>query len=133
MIDLTDELLRPSTGILRYWPADLDHPVAGPWAITLPLAPFSADDEFEPATFRPGTAGPELVTTEIMLDLVALPGDGPAALSRRTFTFPVNPNAGFIDGPISLLAPHCPLNVTRIDLGPAPADQTQPHLPAPCR
>src|SRR4051812_12891453 len=130
MIDLTDELLQPSTGILRYWPADLDHPVAGTWAITIPLAPFSADDEFEPATIRPGTAGPELVTTEIMLDLVALPGDGPAALSRRTFTFPVKPNAGFIDGSIYLLATHCPVNVTRIEFGTVTADEIKATLHA---
>ncbi|MEU8797579.1 hypothetical protein [Spirillospora sp. NPDC048819] len=45
MIDLTDELLKPTPGTLCYWPPDLDHPVAGTWSITIPLTPFSADDE----------------------------------------------------------------------------------------
>lgn len=42
MIDLTDEFLRLSTGTICYWPADLDHPVAGTWDITIPLDPFTA-------------------------------------------------------------------------------------------
>ncbi|MFI6517922.1 hypothetical protein ACIBF1_20365 [Spirillospora sp. NPDC050679] len=126
MIELTDEILRVEPGIIRHWPAHLDHPVAGTWAITVPLRPFSADDEYEPATFRPGTGGPELVTTEISLDHVQLPATGLEALSRRAFTFPVNPEDGYIDGSIYLVATHCPVDVTRIEFGPATPD----HIPA---
>ncbi|MGI8331361.1 hypothetical protein ACRYCC_15475 [Actinomadura scrupuli] len=130
MIDLTDELLKPTAGTICYWPADLDHPVAGTWDIRIPLAPFSADDEYEPATFRPGTDGPELVSTEIMLDFIALPAGGTAALSRRTFTFPVKPEEGHIDGSIYLIAAHCPVEVTRIEFGTATPDQIKATLHA---
>jgi hypothetical protein len=123
VIDLTDEFLRPTPGTIRHWPADLDHPVAGTWDITVPLEPFSADDEYEPATFRPGTGGPELVSTEIMLEFIGLPADGTAALSRRTFTFPVKPEDGYIDGSVYLVAVHCPVHVTRIEFGTATEDQ----------
>lgn len=123
MIDLTDEFLKPTPGTIRYWPVDLDHPVAGTWDIVIPLEPFSADDEYEPETFRPGTSGPELVTTEIMLDYIKLPTDRPAGLSRRTFTFPVRYEDGHIDGSIYLIATHCPVDVTRIEFGAAATDQ----------
>jgi hypothetical protein len=123
VIDLTDEFLTPSGGTLCYWPGDLEHPVAGTWTITIPLAPFSADDPYEPATFRSGAGGPELVTTEIVLDFIKLPADEPAALSRRTFTFPVKPADGYIDGSIYLVTTHCPVNVTRIEFGSAAGGQ----------
>ncbi|GAA2416407.1 hypothetical protein GCM10010191_28510 [Actinomadura vinacea] len=119
MIDLTDEFLQPRPGTICHWPAGLDHPVAGTWTITIPLEPFSADDEYEPATFRPGTGGPELVTTDISLDFIKLPAAELATLSRRTFTFPVNPEDGYIDGSIYLVAAHCPVDVTRIEFGQA--------------
>ncbi|MBE1533981.1 hypothetical protein [Actinomadura algeriensis] len=119
MIDLTDEFLKPSPGTIRYWPADLAHPVAGSWDITIPLEPFSADDEYEPGTFRPGGGGPEIVRTEIMLDSVVLPAEGLAALSRCSFAFPVRFEDGYVDGSIYLLAAHCPVDVTRIEFGEA--------------
>ncbi|MGI5171809.1 hypothetical protein ACQEU3_46455 [Spirillospora sp. CA-253888] len=130
MIELTDEFLQVEPGSLRYWPAHLDHPVAGTWAITIPLRPFSADDEYEPATFRPGTGGPELVTTEISLDSIELPATGLEALSRRAFTFPVNPEDGYIDGSIYLVATHCPVDVTRIGFGAASSDRIPATLHA---
>jgi hypothetical protein len=130
VIDLTDEFLQPSTGTICYWPTHLDSPVAGTWSITIPLAPFSADDPYEPATFRPGTGGPELVTTEIMLDFITLPADTLAVLSQRTFTFPVNYADGYIDGSIYLIAAHCPVNVARIEFGPAAGNQISATLDA---
>ncbi|MFF5259047.1 hypothetical protein ACFY4C_08875 [Actinomadura viridis] len=117
MIDWTDEFLVTRPGVLGYYPADVDHPVADTWYITVPLAPFSADDEYEPATFRPGAAGPTLVETEISLDSISLPATDPAALSGRAFTFPVNPEDGYIDGSVYLVATHCPVDVTRIEFG----------------
>jgi hypothetical protein len=123
VIYLTDEFLETGPGTICYWPADLGHPVAGTWSITVPLAPFSADDEYEPGTFRPGTGGPDLVATEISLDFIKLPADGLAALSNRTFTFPAKPADGFIDGSVYLIAAHCPVEVTRIDFGGAGRDR----------
>lgn len=122
MIDLTDEFLKPTPGTICYWPADLDHPVAGTWSITIPLAPFSADDEYEPATFRPGAGGPELVATEISLDHIEFPATEPASLTQRVFTFPARHEKGHIDGSIYLIAAHCPVDVTRIEFGPAAPD-----------
>ncbi|MFC9970289.1 hypothetical protein ACFVH6_05230 [Spirillospora sp. NPDC127200] len=122
MIELTDDFLQPEPGSICYWPGDLDHPLAGTWNITIPLKPFSADDWRRPATFRPGPGGPELVTTEISLDDVRLPATDLEALSRRTFTFPVNPEDGYIDGSVYLVAAHCPVDVTRIEFGPAGPD-----------
>lgn len=123
MIDLTDDLLRLRTGTIRHYPAGLDHPVAGTWSIEIPLEPFSADDEYDPATFRPGPDGPELVETEIVLDFIELPADELAGLSGRTFEFPANSEDGYIDGSIYLIAAHCPIDVTRIDFGDPTADQ----------
>lgn len=105
----TDEFLRPKSGTIEYYRADLDHPVAGIWSIEIPLEPFSADDEFDPATFRPGPAGPEIIDTAIVLDFIKLPAEELTELSQRTFTFPVNPEDGYIDGSIYLIAAHCPL------------------------
>ncbi|MEU5884121.1 hypothetical protein [Spirillospora sp. NPDC047279] len=122
MIELTDDLLKVEPGTLCHWPADLDHPVAGTWSITIPLAPFSADDEYEPATFRPGPGGPDLITTEISLDDIRLPATDLTALSRRAFSFPPKPESGFIDGSIYLTAVHCPVEVTRLEFGQAAQD-----------
>lgn len=123
MIDLTDDLLRLRIGTIRHYPAGLDHPVAGTWTIEIPLEPFSADDEYDPATFRPGSDGPELIETEIVLDFIGLPVDELTGLSRRTFEFPTYPEDGYIDGSIYLIAAHCPVEVTRIDFGDPTADQ----------
>ncbi|MFG2006657.1 hypothetical protein ACGFNU_46675 [Spirillospora sp. NPDC048911] len=119
MIDFTDEFLKLKPGTITYYRADLDHPVAGTWSIDIPLEPFSADDEYEPETFRPGAQGPELIETEFMLDPIRLPAEDLTALSGRTFTFPVNPHDGYIDGSIYLLATHNPVDITRIEFGEA--------------
>jgi hypothetical protein len=119
VFDFTDAFLQLRPGSIKYYPADLDSPVAGTWSITIPLAPFSADDRYEPTTFRPGTAGPELIETEIRLDFIELPAEDLAALSERTFAFPVNPEEGYIDGSVYLLATHAPVEVVRIDFGQA--------------
>lgn len=123
MIALTDEFLKTKPGVLCYWPADLDSPVAGTWSITAPLAPFSADDEYEPATFRPGTAGPEVVSTEILLNFIQLPATEPGGLRGLTFTFPERPEDGYIDGSVYLIAAHSPVHVRRIDFGRLVQDQ----------
>jgi hypothetical protein len=130
MFDLTDEFLRLRTGVIRYYRADLAHPVAGTWSIETPLAPFSADEEYEPETFRPDSDGPTFIETQISLDSITLPGDHLAALNRRTFSFPAAFEEGFIDGSIYLLATHSPIDVTRIDFGQASADQITARLHA---
>ncbi|GLZ09709.1 hypothetical protein Acsp03_71750 [Actinomadura sp. NBRC 104412] len=130
MIDLTDELLQPRPGTIRYHPADLDSPTAGTWSIEIPLAPFSADDEYRPATFRSGSGGPKLIQTAIRLDFIELPTDHLSALSKRTFTFPVNPQDGYIDGSVYLLHTHNPVDVTRIDFGEMNSDQIPARLHA---
>jgi hypothetical protein len=123
VIELTDDFLKSKIGTARYYPAELDHPIAGTWTIEIPLEPFSADDEYDPATFRPGSGGPEFVETEIVLDFIKLPADDLSMLTRRTFTFPVGHEEGFIDGSIYLIATHCPVDVTRIDFGESMGNQ----------
>lgn len=130
MIDLGDEFLRFHTGTLARWPSNMDNPVAGTWSITLPLEPFSADDEFQPDTFRPGGDGPELITTEISLDFIALPASSASELAGRSFVFPPNPHDGYIDGSIYLIACHCPVDVTQIDFGDADGDTIAAALQA---
>ncbi|MBE1531256.1 hypothetical protein [Actinomadura algeriensis] len=130
MIDFTDELLRLKPGTITYYAADLDSPVAGTWSIEIPLEPFSADDEYEPETFRPGQAGPELVETEFSLDFISLPTEHLTALSARTFTFPVNPEDGYIDGSIYLVGTHNPVDVTRIAFGETRGDEVRATLHA---
>jgi hypothetical protein len=88
VFDLTDEFLQLRLGVIRYYRADLDHPVTGTWSIEIPLPPFSAEDEYEPSTFRPGPGGPTLIETEISLDFIKLPADHLAALNQQTFAFP---------------------------------------------
>ncbi|GAA0958467.1 hypothetical protein [Actinocorallia libanotica] len=122
MFDLADEFLQPRTGAIRCYRASLDHPAAGSWSIQIPLLPFSAEDEYEPSTFRPGIEGPMIVEAEISLDFITLPADHLTTLNRRTFTFPTAFQEGFIDGSIYLLATHNRVNVTRIDFGPAGKD-----------
>jgi hypothetical protein len=130
MFDLTDEFLQPRTGVIRYYRADLGHPVAGTWSIQIPLLPFSADEEYEPSTFRPDSDGPTLIETEISLDFIMLPADHLAALNQRTFAFPTDFEEGFVDGSIYLLATHSPVDVTRIDFGLASTDQITARLHA---
>jgi hypothetical protein len=130
MFDLTNEFLQPLTGVIRYYQADLGHPVAGTWSIQIPLSPFSADDEYEPTTFRLGLGGPTLIETEISLDFIKLPAEHLMALNQQTFAFPTDFQEGFIDGSIYLLSTHNRVNVTRIGFGPAGADQITASLRA---
>ncbi|MFI0367778.1 hypothetical protein ACH35V_07850 [Actinomadura sp. 1N219] len=130
MIDFIDEFLSLRPGTIVYYPADLDHPVAGTWSIDIPLEPFSADGEYEPETFRPGRGGPTLVDTAFSLDSISLPAASLAELSGRAFTFPVNPEEGYIDGSIYMVATHNPVDVTRIVFGEAAEDMIPATLHA---
>ncbi|MEV4000623.1 hypothetical protein [Actinomadura sp. NPDC049753] len=130
MIDFTDEFLNLEPGTITYSPSDPDSPGAGTWSIDIPLEPFSADDEYAPETFRPGQAGPELVKTEFRLDCISLPAADLSELSGRMFTFPVNPEERYIDGSIYMVATHNPVDITRIEFGPATHDEISATLHA---
>lgn len=119
MRELPDDLLRPEPGRIVYISPQRPGPSAGTWAITVPLAPFSAADEYDPATFRSGTDGPEIIETDVAGEFVDLPGDDLAALSDRTFDFPVNPHDGYIDASIYLGGGHNPVDITRMEFGAA--------------
>ncbi len=95
----------------------------GDWWMDIPLAPFSADDEYLPATWRPGTDGPELIETSISAEGLALPGSTLADFAGKTFTFPTNPTPGFIDASIYLGAAHNPVDITRVEFGALNGDQ----------
>ena len=56
----------------------------------------------------------EFLDRLIRLDRVKLPTTDLAALSGRTFDFPVNPEEGYIDGSVYFLDRHNPVDVTKI-------------------
>ncbi|WP_280216621.1 hypothetical protein [Nocardia neocaledoniensis] len=115
MFVFSDDFLALRLGTIRY---SLTGTAAETWSITVPLATFSATDEYDPHTFRLGSDGPVTIDTELRLDFVELPGHAPTVLAQRTFDFPVNPEAGYIDASIYLGGGHCPIDVTRIEFGP---------------
>ncbi|MEV0331449.1 hypothetical protein [Nocardia sp. NPDC050717] len=108
----SDDFLVPRPGTIRYSHTGT---AAETWSITVPLATFSATDEYDPRTFRLGSGGPETIDTELRLDFIELPGPPLNNLGRRVFDFPVNPQAGYIDASIYLGGGHCPIDVTRIE------------------
>jgi len=59
----------------------------------------------------------EMVSTDFRLDGAGLPLDGPSAWQRQTFTFPTNPEPGYIDGSIYIRSAHNPTDVTQIVFG----------------
>ncbi|WP_063006284.1 hypothetical protein [Nocardia salmonicida] len=123
----SDDFLVPRQGTIQY---SLTDPTAGTWSIAIPLATFSATDEHDPQTFRLGSDGPDIIDTAVRLDLIELPGPTLKDLDQRTFTFPVNPEDGFIDGSIYVGGGHCPVDVTRIEFGPVNDDRVTATLHA---
>lgn len=119
VLELSDDLLRPEPGRIVHLSPLRTGPAAGTWAITVPVAPFSAVDLYDPATFRPGTDGPEIIATAVDGEFIDLPGDDLAALANRTFDFPVNPHDGYIDASIYLGGGHNPVDITRMEFGAA--------------
>ena len=77
--------------------------------ITVPLQPFSLviEEDGDEITFE----------TLLRLDEVELPSDCFEILAGRTFTFPVNPEDGYIDGSIYIDHAHCPVDITTIRFG----------------
>lgn len=72
--------------------------------ISIPVAPFSLDGE--------------TVTTSFELDRIDFGTQSITELANNSFTFPVNPEQGFIDGSIYLANAHSPADVTEIAFGP---------------
>lgn len=56
------------------------------------------------------------VDSSIKLDGINIPLK-PVVIEGKTYDFPVNPEAGYIDGSIYLYAAHNPVDVTRIKFG----------------
>lgn len=110
----SDDFLALRPGIIRYSRTGI---AAETWSITVPLATFSASDEYDPHTFRLGSDGPVTIDTELRLDFVELPGPGLRDLCQQAFDFPINPEAGYIDASMYLSGGHCPIDVTRIEFG----------------
>ncbi|OLT03932.1 hypothetical protein BJF90_24705 [Pseudonocardia sp. CNS-004] len=130
MLELSDDLLRPMPGRIVHVSPLRSSPAAGTWAIVVPLAPFSATDHYGPATFRPGTGGPEIIETAVVGEFIDLPGDDLAALTDRTFDFPVNPHDGYIDASIYLGGSHNPVDITRMEFGAARSESIDVALHA---
>jgi hypothetical protein len=118
------ELLKPLAGELVHFNRADPGPQAGTWSITIPIEPFSSDDKYSTA-WRAGSEGPFLVSTEVRLDFIGLPGEDLAQLADQSFSFPLNPDLGHIDGSIYLCGSHNPVDVTEINFGKA-VDDTIP-------
>ena len=58
----------------------------------------------------------ESVDTSIRLDGIDIPSE-PSELQENSYTFPINPNAGYIDGSIYFMAAHNPVDVSKIEFG----------------
>lgn len=119
MLELSDDLLRLEPGRIVYLSPRRSGPAAGTWSVTVPLATFSAADHYDPATFHPGTDGPEIIKTAVVGEFIDLPGGDLAGLTDRTFDFPVNPHTGYIDASIYLGGGHNPVDITRMEFGAA--------------
>ena len=87
------------------------------WRLTIPLEPFSADDEFDPSTWRTGTGGPQIIESAIVAEGITLAGSELVDLAGTSFSFPVNPVEGYIDASIYLCASHNPVDITTIEFG----------------
>lgn len=119
VLTFTDAFLQPEPGTITHWPTAMDSPAAGTWSIEIPLRPWSADDEFDPDSYRPGTDGPEHIQASLMLEFVDMPADELDQLSDRRVAFPPSPQPGCAEGSIYLLACHCPIEVSSITFGTA--------------
>ncbi|WP_405180931.1 hypothetical protein OG225_07005 [Nocardia sp. NBC_01377] len=122
MLTFSDDFLMPQQGTIRYWHADPNDPQAETWSVAVPLATFSAADIYDPLTFQLGSEGPEIIDTAVRLDFIELRGSTLQGLDQQTFTFPVNPEDGFIDASVYIGGGHCPVEVTRIEFGPVSGD-----------
>ncbi len=111
-----DALLVPLRGDIVFHDPARGQPTGGTWAIEIPLAPFSADDQYS-TTWRAGLDGPDVIRTSVDLELIHLPAETLDGLAGSSFTFPVNPEPGYIDGSIYLGAAHNPVDVTKIKFG----------------
>jgi hypothetical protein len=80
-------------------------------SIEISLAPFTLDGE--------------AVETEISLAGVSLPTADVLKLAGRTFSFPVNPQTGYIDGSVYIQHAHYPVDVTSIRFGHAAGDAVE--------
>ena len=90
-------LLQPLPGRIEGPPGDV--------SITVPLEPFrlpGRDESFQ---------------TSVRLDAIDLPDSEPAELAGKVFTFPVNPEDGYIDGSIYVASAHHPCDVTMLRFG----------------
>jgi hypothetical protein len=125
---LSDEFLVACPGTIQYWSADPTRPHAETWSITVPLAAFSADDGYDPSSFKVGAGGPEIIETALDLESIRIPAKTLSDLSDRTFTFPVNPEGNYIDASIYLGGGHCPVDVTLIEFGRSSKDRIAANL-----
>jgi hypothetical protein len=113
---VAEDLFSPAPGTISFSSSTSEGPKAGLWSIVIPLESFSADDEYS-KDWRPGSAGPEMISTKVVLEFIRLPTDDVRDLVRRSFEFPVNPAAGYIDGSVYIAAKHNPVNVRQVRFG----------------
>jgi hypothetical protein len=123
------QLIRPTTGRISYFGPDVPPPRTGTWSVTIPIEPFSADDEYS-HDWRAGTEGPHVISTEVRLDFIDMPAVDLVGLANRRFRFPINPVEGYIDGSIYLCGSHNGVLVTAIQFGSAVGDSISANFVA---
>lgn len=126
--DISSLLLAGGPGSILFYGA-ANAPLTDTWTITIPVAPFSADDDLDPTTFRAGADGPLLIETSYQLDFIDLaPARSLTDLQGRSFDFPINPSPGYIDGSIYVCHAHNPADVNRIVFSDVIGDAIQARL-----
>ena len=120
--DISSLLAPKDWGTILFYGA-ASEPLTDTWTVTVPVVPFSADDEAQPSTFRSGVAGPDIVETSFQFDFIVFDGAlSVAELEGRSFTFPVSPENNYVDASIYLCHRHNPIDVTKIHFGVSDGD-----------
>jgi hypothetical protein len=88
---------------------------------------MSAEDEYS-RTWHLGEAGPEIIRTSVELEFIRLDASTVEELAGRTFTFPRNPEPGYIDGSVYLAAKHNPVDVTLLQFEGLHEDAIRTHI-----
>jgi hypothetical protein len=103
------------------------HPADETWSISVELAPISAEDQYA-KSWRLGEMGPEVIRTSIELEFIRMPASTVEGLVGVTFSFPTNPEPGYIDGSVYLAAKHNPVDVTLLRFESLRDEEIRTHI-----
>jgi hypothetical protein len=84
---------------------------------------FAAAESSIELAIKPFILDGDCAVTSVRADFIPFPASLDR-LSKQTFTFPINPDDGYIDASIYLRDAHNPVHITRIEFGPLAKDRT---------